>query len=50
MIILAQLPGKDWHSCINTEPAATIRDRFVHNSKLDLRGDSMRGVRGRGGQ
>ena len=51
-IILGQMPVRDWHSYINDPALAdAILDRLVHSSvKLDLKGESMRRVRSRGGQ
>ena len=46
------MPVKEWHSYINDSALAdAILDRLVHSSiKLDLKGESMRRVRGRSGQ
>jgi len=43
---------KDWHNSINDPALAdTILDRFVHSSvKLELKGESVRRVKSRGGQ
>lgn len=51
-IILGQMPVKDWHGYINDPALAdAILDRLVHSSvKLDLKGESMRRARSRGGQ
>jgi len=51
-IILGQMPVKDWHHYINDPALAdAILDRLVHSSvKLELKGESMRRVKGRGGQ
>jgi len=51
-IILGQMPVKEWHSYINDPALAdAILDRLVHSSvKLELKGESMRRVRTRGGQ
>jgi DNA replication protein DnaC len=51
-IILGQMPAKDWHNYINDPALAdAILDRLVHSSvKLDLKGESMRGVKSWGGQ
>lgn len=51
-IILGQMPVKDWHNYINDPALAdAILDRLVHSSvKLDLKGESMRRVKSRGGQ
>lgn len=51
-IILGQMPVKEWHGYINDPALAdAILDRLVHSSvKLDLKGESMRRVRTRGGQ
>lgn len=51
-IILGQMPVKDWHHYINDPALAdAILDRLVHSSvKVDLKGESMRRVKSRGGQ
>ncbi|MCI1711390.1 MAG: IS21-like element helper ATPase IstB [Chiayiivirga sp.] len=51
-IILGQMPVKDWHGFINDPALAdAILDRLVHSSvKIDLKGESMRRVKSRGGQ
>lgn len=50
-IILGQMPVKEWHHYINDPALAdAILDRLVHSSvKLELKGESMRRVRNRGG-
>lgn len=44
MIMLGQMPVKDWHAFINDPALAdAILDRLIHSShKLELKGDSMR--------
>ncbi len=51
-LIIGQMPVKEWHGYINDPALAdAILDRLVHSSvKLDLKGDSMRRARSRGGQ
>ncbi|MBS0576444.1 MAG: IS21-like element helper ATPase IstB [Proteobacteria bacterium] len=51
-ILLGQMPVKEWHGFINDPALAdAILDRLVHSSvKIDLKGESLRRQKTRGGQ
>ncbi len=51
-IVMGQMPVKEWHGFINDPAVAdAILDRVIHSSaKIELRGESMRQARRRGGQ